>query len=1140
MRTIQLSNGCPLKGGTMGARLALLAVLVVALLFACTGPAFSQTAVAQLNGFVHDTSGGAVKNATVTLHDTATNAVYRTTSNDSGLYVIPNLPPDTYELTVAFPGFATTVDRGIVLTVGQTATVDVALTVATQNEQVVVTTEVPPIEPTKTEISQVIDTQQIQDLPISGRQFTDFALLTAGVATGRTSLQSTITEFETTRISFAGQRDLSNLVTVDGADNINTATGSQRSTPPQESVQEFRVVNNAFGAEYGRALGGIVNIVTKSGGNELHASIYDYLQNNATDARSLLQPAPDQYVLRQNQFGGTLGGPIKKDKIFFFTNYEGQRRGESPTYPAALYQNIGLVDSAKAALGIAPEGCTTALATCNLSPLQYLNSVLKTNDNDYGIAKIDYQLNPNNHLSIRYNIEDGRDLNQLVGNTLDGGGIGGPSSGHDLFLRDQSLVGDVATTVKPDLVNSFLVQYGRRHYNFPGVTGQPNLDIPNTLLFGHNFGVFDAVYESRFQITDSISWVKGNHVAKFGVDYNHINNFIIWPGFTPMRIVLPGLNCLVDFANFVNPLAGIASNPADGPCPTASAPFFPTQPGAPFGPNNNDQPLNGVPIIFWGAPVGTVQPDANGQLPTPPPIPTNWNNAYLPSETGNFSETLSHAYYGFYAQDQWRIKPSLTLNYGLRYDFESGLSKQINPHYNGVQPRIGLAWSPNNKTVVRAGFGLFDDRYNLSFLFITQPQRPVIIPGETLPGVRQGANTATWVLNQFTPGPLGFPSTAAATLITTGQVPAQFITGQCPPSCTAGAGLVQHDSKIPYSEQANLEIDREIAKGLTVSAGYLWVSAHHLVRAENLNVCPPFGAAAGTTVPSVSPGIPNCTPPPPPPANWPAGKAYFGAPGTTGGAAFNNAGLLYYTDNSGNSNYNGLTLQLTERFNKIFTLNANYTWSHTFDDGTFTTFVSTPQDLYDRPLEYANSNQDVRQRFVTNFSLEGPKDSFLRNFTFSNIVTLQTPRPFTLFVGFDANGDTNPVTDRVGNAPRNSYYGDDLYSWDLRVARYFQFRERYRLDLSVDAFNVLNRANVDEVTSVYGAAVFCGPVPGRYNDAATHATQAAANAFDAGSGPPTCPSVLPVPSPPVPSASFGSPRTVLNPRRFQFGAKISF
>jgi len=1073
---------------------------------------------------VTDESGAAVKGATLTLVETGTNATFSVIANDSGFYVIPNLPPGNYELTIVFKGFATTVHKGIVLTVGQTATIDVTLKVATQSEQVIVTTEVPEIEPTKTEVSQVISTQQIDDLPISKRQFTDFALLTAGVATGRTSLQSTITEFETTRISFAGMRDLSNLVTVDGADNVNTATGSQRATPPQESVQEFRVVNNAFGAEYGRALGGIVNIVTRSGSNELHGSIYEYLQNNATDARSLLQPAPDPYTLRQNQYGAALGGPIKKDKIFFFMNYEGQRRAEAPTFPAVLYQNLDLINAAKAALGIAPE---------NLN-------ILKTSDNDYGIAKVDFQINSNNHLSVRYNIEDARDLNQLVGSTLDGGGIGAPSSGHDLFLRDQSLVGDLATTLKPDLVNSFLAQYARRHYNFPGVTGQPNLDIPNTLLFGHNFGVLDAIYESRAQVTDSLSWVKGNHVAKFGVDYNHINNFVIWPGFTPMRIVMPGLNCLVDFANFVDPTAGIPSNPADGPCPTATFPFFPTQPGAPFGPNNHDQPLNGVPIVFWGAPVGKVPNPPSGQLPTPPPIPTNWTNAYLPSETINFSETLNHAYYGFYAQDQWRVTPTLTVNYGLRYDFESGLSKQINPHYNGVQPRVGLAWSPNNKTVVRAGFGLFDDRYNLSFLFITQPQRPVIIPGETLPGIREGANSATWVLNQFTPGPLGFPATAAATLVTTGQVPAQYITGPCPPSCTAGAGMVQHDSKIPYSEQANLEIDREIVNGLTVSAGYLWVSAHHLVRAENLNVCPPFGAPAGTTVPGVTPGVPNCAPPPPPPANWPAGKAYFGAAGTTGGAAYNNAGLLYYTDDTGNSNYNGLTLQLTERFRKYFTLNANYTWSHTFDDGTFTTFVSTPQDLYNRNLEYANSNQDVRQRFITNFSFEGPKDSFLRNFTFSNIVTLQSPRPFTLFVGFDANGDTNPVTDRVGLAPRNSYYGDDLYSWDLRVARYFQFAERFRLDLSVDSFNVLNRPNVDEVTSVYGAAVFCGPVPGRYNDAASLSTQAAANAFNTGTGPPTCPNLSPVPSPPVPNNLFGTPRTMLNPRQFQFGAKFSF
>ena len=1111
----------------MRKRTGLFAILAIAILFSYADPTWSQTSVASLNGTVLDESGGTVSGATISLREMDRNTMYSATSDQSGYYAIPNLPPGRYELKAEFKGFSKYTQTGTILSVGQTATVNITLKVEAHGEEVIVSTEAPTIEPTKTEISQVIDTKQINDLPISGRLFTDFALLTAGVATGRTSLQSTITEFESTRVSFGGMRDLSNEITVDGADNVNTVTGSQRSTPPQESVQEFRVVNNGFGAEYGRALGGIVNIVTKSGGNEFHGTVYDYLQNNATDARSLLQPSPDDDTLRQNQFGASLGGPIEKDKFFFFTNYEGQRRGESPTFPGVFYQNLDLINESKAALGIAPEN----------------PNILKTKDNDYGIIKADYQINTNNRLSLRYNVEDGRDLNQLVGSTLDGGGIGAPSSGHNLFLRDQSLVGTVSTILKPNLVNSVLAQYARRHYNFPGVTGQPNLDIPNTLLFGHNFGVFDAIYESRFQLADNISWVKGNHVAKFGVDYNYVNNFVIWPGFTPMRIVLPGLNCLVDFANFVDTTADIPSNPADGQCATSTG--FPTVPG----PNPLD-PLNGVPIVFWGAPVGSAPNPPSGQLPTPPPIPTNWKNAYLPSETGNFSETLDHAYYGFYAQDQWRVRPSLTVNYGIRYDFESGLSKQINPHYNGVQPRLGLAWSPNNKTVVRAGAGLFDDRYNLSFLFITQPQRPVIIPGETLPGIRQGANTATWVLNQLTPGPLAGPPTfllpanAAATLVTTGQVPAQFITGPCPPSCTAGAGMVQHNSKIPYSEQANLEIDREIGHGLTVSAGYLWVAAHHLVRASNLNVCPPFGAPAGTTVPTINPGIPNCAPTPAPPAGWPAGKAYFGAAGVPGGgAAYDNAGLLYSTDNTGNSVYNGLTLQVTERAGQYFSLNANYTFSHTLDDGTFTTFVSTPQDLYNRGLERANSNQDVRQRFVTNFTGTTPIHSILRNFSMSSIVTLQTGRPFTMFVGFDANGDTNPVTDRVGNLGRNTYVGDPLYSWDLRISRYFQIRERLRLDLMVDAFDLLNRPNVDEVTSVYGAAVICGgtAVPTNYRDKATRETQAQAAAFNP-TDPATftCPNLAPVPSPPVPNGLFGAPRTMLNPRQFQFAAKFAF
>ena len=477
-------------------RVLLIALTIVlpcaAFLTLCADAAFAQAVitVAQLNGTVRDTTGSVVANAAVSLRSLDTNRTYTSTSDSSGYYIVSNLPPGPYELNVSYSGFAPYVQSGIQLRVGQTATLDVTLTVQGIQQALDVTLEAPAIEPTRTEISNVIETRQIESLPISGRLFTDFALLTPGVTTGRTSVGSTITEFEVTRVSFAGMRDLSNQVTVDGADNINTATGSQRATPPQEAVQEFRVVNNSFGAEYGRALGGIVNIVTKSGTNNFHGSLYEYFQNNALNARSLLQPEPQPDVLRQNQFGFTLGGPIRQDRTFFFVNYEGQRRGESPTYPALLLNNLGLINASKTALGIAPE---------NLD-------ILKTKDNDYGIARLDHQLGDRNQLAFRYNIEDARDLNQLVGATLDGGGIGAPSSGHNVFLNDQSFVGTLTSQLGSNIVNTALGQYARRRYNFPGVTGEPNLDIPNELLLGPQFR------GSRQDLGDSIPGI-GLHVV---------------------------------------------------------------------------------------------------------------------------------------------------------------------------------------------------------------------------------------------------------------------------------------------------------------------------------------------------------------------------------------------------------------------------------------------------------------------------------------------------------------------------------------------------------------------------------------------------------------------------------------------------
>lgn len=1065
----------------MRRRLGPLVVLTAVALLACAQPAFSQltAAQAQLNGTVQDQRGGVVAKASISLRETGTNRVYTAASNEAGFYVLTNVPPGRYELKVAYTGFANFTQTGIQLSVGQTATVNVTLEARGVGEEILITSEARPIEPTRTEISQVVDAKQIESLPISGRLFTDFALLTPGVATGRTSLQSTFTEFEVTRVSFGGMRDLSNIITVDGADNINTVTASQRATPSQEAVSEFRVVNNSFGAEYGRALGGIVNIVTKSGTNAWHGSVYDYFRNQATDARSLLQPSPQANTLRQNQFGATLGGPIRKDRTFVFGNYEGQRRAESPTYPSTLVNNLAGINAAKVYLGLAPEDL----------------NILKTADTDNGIVRIDHQLSEKHRLSLRYNIEDARDLNQLVGNTLDGGGIGAPSSGHNVFLLDQSLVGTVSSQLRPNLVNTALAQYARRRYDFPGVTGQPNLDIPNTLLFGHNFGVFDFIGESRLQFSDTAALVKGSHVVSLGGDTNFIRNKVTWPGFTPMRIVLPGLDCLQDFANFVNLPGGppITAFTGQGPCgPLGSGAPIPTE------------VLHGVPIIFWGAPLGTGSSSSlNGS--SPPPIPTTWQNAYLPDRTEDFNVHLNHSYYGFFVQDQWKITPKLTFNYGLRWDFEAGLYRQINHDLNNFAPRVGIAYSPNSKTVIRAGGGIFFDRYNLSFLFVTSPQRPPeqvidLVNGKPviLPGPRQGAQTAGWALNQepFIAG-LFDAAADARTLLRTGQVPPNFFTPPGRGLLTVAVDGVDPNSRTSYSEQASFEIDREAGKGLSFSAGYLFVAAHKLVRAENLNVPCPVGT---TTVSRDSNNvIIGCSGAPPGKSVFPGGIAY-------------NAGLVYYTDNSGNSVFHGLTLQANERAGKYFRLNANYTFSKTLDDGTFTTFVSTPQDLYNRGLERANSNQDIRHRFIANFVASGPEKTILQNFELSSIINAQSGRPFTIFAGFDANNDTNPVTDRVGLAARNTYYGDKLVSVDLRLSRFFQIREHLKLQLFAEAFNLFNRSNVDEVFSVYGAPDFIGAVPRHYKDGVTDPA----------------------------NPEFGSPRTVFNPRQFQFAAKLIF
>lgn len=1178
----------------MKARLAMLVAVAFAFLLVCAGSTFAQAiAVAQLNGTVTDPSGAIIGGAHVSVRNTGTNVTSTATSNDRGFYTITNLTPGTYELTTSYSGFANYRQTGIVLTVGQSATVDIALQLAAAGEKVVVTSEVQVIEPTKTEISQVVGEQQIQSLPISGRLFTDFALLTPGVATSRTSLGTTITEFEVTQISFGGMRSFSNEITVDGADFVNALSGVQRATPPQDSVQEFRVVNNSFGAEYGRSVGGIVNIVTKSGTNDLHGTIYDYFQNSALDSRSLLQPAPLPHQLRQNQFGGALGGPIKKDKTFFFVNYEGKRRAESPTYPPDLVSNLALIDEAKRLMGLAPEGCTLPLASCTGSLTGYLDGVLKTADNDFGFARLDHQINTNNRLAIRYLIEDGRALGQLIGNTLDGGGIGTPSGGRDLFVRDQSVSGTLTSVLTPNLVNTALGQFAQRHYNFIGMTGQPDFSVLNDLELGHNFGIDDQKYESRMQFSDSISWVKGNHLAKFGFDSNYIWDLDNFPGFTPVRSLVPGLGCLADFALYYDGSKGADTggsaglNSLAGQCPV---------PGD-----------NGIVFMYAGVPLPTsatacaVPPWC---APAGAPLDTStWANAFQPSLFSGYARRINHGYLGGFAQDQWRVTPKLTFNFGLRWDYESGLAAYVNPDYTAWQPRIGLAYSPDSKTVIRAGAGMFSDRQNMSFFFIPNTQKVVAgylcdnnptatitalcgpVSPQKLPMVASGNLQATQGYQIF-----GFPASQAAadkvaSIIQTGAYGALTEGGVLPMAgtcfttgaCGRGAGGMEHNSKLPYAIQASAEVDRQFGKGFALNLAYLFVGAHRLVRGNNINVPCPIGTTKPASqvadpLPDAVPGMLNpngtlspCTGTPVLGTGALSGVGpWFQGPFGSGLQTLS-AGLLDYNNNVANAAYNGLTVTVLERWGQYLNLTANYTYSHTIDNGNFTTFINLPVNQFDYAAERSNSNQDVRHRLVANFTIRAPKDSFLRNFQFSSIITMQAGRPFTIFAGNNTLNDlAGGATDRVAGGvpgsvctsvsncqtmiPRNTYIGAPLYSWDLRVSRAIHINERLKLDLIMDAFNVLDRANIDEVTSVYGSPVFCGGIPKHYNDATSIAIQntAASTACPAGNiniGTGTL-AFNPIGGvnfiPYNPNAIFGKPRTMFNPRQFQVAARFSF
>ena len=506
------------------------AASMVAILVFCLAwvSAEGQTTNATLSGVVHDPTSAVVPQVRVTLKSPVKGTVRVTTTDADGRYSFTSVEPGTYELRAESAGFRTEIKSGVVLTVGGSSQVDISLQVGPTNEVVTVTGEAPLIESSKAEVSNVINQQSIESLPNIGRNFVDFVKLSSGVAPGRENTgggafkepDAAVGAASAPRLTFGGQSELNTKVLVDGADNTQNFTGLPRVTPSQEAAQEFRIVNNTFASEYGGAMGGFVNIVTKSGGNDLHGSGYYFGMNNALNVQPLLTgPNP---VLRQNQFGFTLGGPIKKDKTFWFANYEGQRRAESNKFSSVILNNLAAINAVKSFYGLAQE--TT-------------NS-LRTNDYNGGLLKVDHNLSEKNVLSARYSV-----LNSEVLGFLGGGGRASPASStaRNNNTFDQSFVLSDNAIFGSNKVNEAHFQWARRSFDFASVLKQPDLEVSNLLLTGKSTSDPDFYEETRLQLSDSFSLNLGKHSLKMGADFNHLTDDSQWDLFFPARVIFPNL-----------------------------------------------------------------------------------------------------------------------------------------------------------------------------------------------------------------------------------------------------------------------------------------------------------------------------------------------------------------------------------------------------------------------------------------------------------------------------------------------------------------------------------------------------------------------------------------------------------------------
>lgn len=860
---------------------------------------------ATLGGRVEDPSGTPVPGLHVILDNTARNQTTSVETNAQGYYRFLNAGPGDYIIRISDPRFAP-YSVSLEVSAGQVLSVPIRLALASQQESILVSDAVQALETGRTQVSEIVQHREIDSLPLNGRNYLDLALLVPGASRTNTGAPQQFAETSAvpgTGISFSSQRNLNNNFLLDGLSLNDDAAGLAGTYVSQEVIREFQIVSAGGGAEFGRSSSGAINVSSRSGGNDLHGRAYAFLRNQRMDARNPLAGRKDP--LTQAQHGATLGGPVRRDRTFFFANFE-QTRRNAAGFVTIAPSNVAAIN---AILEATPGYHGPRTGTGEYSTGWDMTNVF---------VRADDRLSAASQLAVRYSFYD-----IASPNARNVGGLNDLSRGTRLDNRDQTVALSHTATLSPRAVHESRVQATRSQLSAPGndTTG-PSVSIAGIANFGASTSSPVGRQNMLYELNDSLSVIRGAHSLRLG--------------------------------------AGLT--------------------------------LNRLNIYFPGSQVAAVYTFANMA-------------SFAAGRYQTFQQAFGDAYQfqsnpnaGFFVQDEWRATPALTLQLGMRYEIQR-LPAPIRTDYNNLAPRFGLAWSPKDrKTVVRAHYGLFYDRI------------PLRATSNALQ--RDGSKYRVALLSYGQAGAPQFPFQAAA-----------FPSGQFLNITTIDRGIENS-----YAHQAGLQVERHIGQALSISAGYQWLRALHLILSRNVNV-PTLTAAE-----AAARGIPN-----------------LGRPDSR-------YGNIARYEGAGDSYYSGLLVSAQYRPGRRTSVRVSYGLSKAIDD-VGNAFFSGPQDNFNLRDDRGLSDNDQRHRLTAGAVLESPATNrLLRNWQLAPLFVYTSRLPFNLLLGWDRNADTNN-NDRPAGTGRNTGRGFSYASLDFRLSRSFALTDRWSIQAVAEAFNSLNRVN---------------------------------------------------------------------------------